>query len=116
MVKGLRHIRTHGSLAREGRFFGVAKNLRQEVKRGEFSGEGSWDGNVKSFVSKSIRKRLLLVLFLDANLKRKVYLNQIQQLQDLVAEMEQFLNEGIKGAATELQSLKRRLGRWEEGV
>ncbi|OGN11709.1 MAG: hypothetical protein A3C71_02950 [Candidatus Yanofskybacteria bacterium RIFCSPHIGHO2_02_FULL_43_15c] len=116
MIKGLRDIKTHGSLDREGRLFGVAKYLRQEVKRNEFSEEEFWEGKVKSFERKrGVRgRRFSPDLFLDSALKKKIRAGQIEQLQVFIIEMEKFISEGINGAAAELESLKRRLGRWEE--
>lgn len=43
-MRGLRDIKTHGTLAKEGRLVSVAKDLHRINGKGRPPEEGSWDG------------------------------------------------------------------------
>lgn len=114
-IKGLRDISTHGTLAREGRLVGVARNLHRIERRSGFSGNESWDGSVDNMMfKKSVKiRKPPNDLFQEIVSERKIQNAMIQQIQEFIAEMEMFAGEGIAGALAELQRLKTKLSDWQ---
>ncbi|MEK7200640.1 MAG: hypothetical protein AAB672_00720 [Patescibacteria group bacterium] len=112
-IKGLRDINTHGTLAREGRLVGVARDLHRIERRSGFSGNESWNGSVDNMVFKKSAKtqRLPHDLFQELVLKKKIQNALVQQIQESIAEMEMFAGEGVAGALAELQRLGTKLSR-----
>ncbi len=109
-ARGMHDIKTHGTLAREGRLISVARDLHRINKRG-FSEEGSWDGSVDSTVYRrpAQTQRPVRDLFHEIALGRKTLGQQMANIREFVAEMEEFVQEGIPGAANELSRLRERL-------
>lgn len=108
-IRGMRDIKTHSTLAREGRLISVAKNLRR-INRSGTSEERSWGGKVEPVVfnksAKSRSRRPPPNLFHDIT---KVQAEQIARVEEFIAEMEGFAEEGLPGALGELQCLKEKL-------
>lgn len=113
-LKGLRDIRTHGTLARQGRLISVARNLDRvrshEGKGGNIS--NGWSVELHIYPKQKLAKPRMMApasLSHDLFLGNKVRLHQIEVIQDLVQEMLQAIAEGIPGAVHELERLKKRL-------
>lgn len=116
-VRGFRDIKTHGSLAREGRLVSVARDLHGINRKGRPPEEGSWDGKVQNVAFKrgEETRRPSRDLFQDLALERNIRATQIAIVQELIAEMEGFMEEGLPGALAEFSRLKTKLS-WLEGV
>ena len=115
-VRGFRDIKTHGTLAREGRLVSVARNLHRMNRKGGSPENTSWDGSVDNMVVKKNAKarRPSRDLFQGLALERNIRATQIAVVQELIAEMEGFMEEGIPGAFIEFSRLKTKLSRLED--
>ncbi|MBU2081857.1 hypothetical protein KKH14_00240 [Patescibacteria group bacterium] len=113
-IKGFRDIKTHGTLAGEGRLVSVARDWHR-IKRSGFSENESWDGSVERMVFKKSAKtrRLSRDLFQTFALEKMIRETQIKKIWESITEMEIFANEEISGAIAELQRLKTKLSQWE---
>ena len=116
-IKGLRDIRTHSTLDREGQLVSVARNLHQ-IKRGGSLENESWDGSVGRMVFKrgTRAQRPTRDLFQDLALKRKILAPEITRVREVISEIEMFADEGVSGALAELQRLRAKLSRLESSV
>ncbi len=104
-IKGMRNIKTHGTLSREGKLLSVAKDLhRVDRKKINDVGIGAWDGNVARniFDKKSVKSTKLHSLNMG---KLPSF------IEDDIREMEVFAAEGLPGAKKELEWLRQRLSR-----
>lgn len=113
-IRGLCDIKTHGTLAKEGRLVSVARDWHRVGKSGSSEDE-SWDGSVDRMVFKKSAKarRPSQDLSQPLVLRREIRATLIKQVQESMAEMEMFADEGVPGALTELQRLKVRLSQFE---
>ncbi len=109
-IKGFRDIKTHGTLAREGRLVSVARDWHR-IKRGGSLENESWNGGVERMVFKKSAKmrRPSRDLFQTFALEKMIQETQIKQIWESIAEMEIFASEEISGAIAELQRLKTKL-------
>lgn len=114
-MRGLRDIKTHGTLAREGRLVSVARDLHQINRKSGSPENGSWDGKVNPILLKrSTRMRKpSRDLFQDLALEKNIRATQITIVQELIAEMDGFVKEGLPGALVELNRLKTKLSQLE---
>lgn len=114
-VRGLRDIKTHGTLAREGRLVSVARDLHRINKKGGFPEEGSWDGTINPMVLKrgTGTRRPSRDLFQELVLERNIRATQIATAQELIVEMDGFVEEELPGALDELSRLKTKLSQLE---
>ncbi|MFY9461826.1 MAG: hypothetical protein WAP51_01325 [Candidatus Sungiibacteriota bacterium] len=113
-MRGLHDIKTHGTLAREGRLVSVAKNLHR-INRSGYLEEGSWDGRVEHTVFKRGvgMRRPSRNLVQDFALEKKFRAAEIALVQECIAEMEAFANEGVPGALVECHRLRAKLSQLE---
>ncbi len=114
-IRGLRNIKTHSTLAREGRLVSVAKDWHR-INRGSGTLENrSWDGSVEPMVFKKSTKarRPSQDLFRVPELERQIRAALIKQVQEAIVEMETFSREEVPGALAELQRLKAGLSQLE---
>ena len=113
-IKGMRDIKTHGTLAREGRLVSVARDWHRIGRSGSSKNE-SWDGKADRMVFKKSAKarKASRDLFQDLALEREIRTTRIKQIREFIAEMEMFASEGISGALAELQRLKAKLSQSE---
>ena len=113
-IRGLRDINTHGTLAKEGRLVSVAKDWHRIGKSGTSENE-SWDGSVDRMVFKKSAevRRPSRDLFQTLAFKKEILATQIKQVQESIAEMEMFADEGVSGALVELQRLRVKLSQLE---
>lgn len=114
-LRGLRDIRTYGTLAREGRLVSVARDWHQINKIGRSSENESWDGNVDRMIVKrsAAARRPSRNLFQDLVLERKTRATLIKQVQESITDMDMFAGEKISGALAELRRLKVKLSQLE---
>ncbi len=119
-LRGLRDIKTHGSLAREGRLISVARNLHRV---GSCESEGGtiadgWSIERHIYPKKkpaSSRSTAVTSLHRELFLENKVRLYQVEVIRDFLREMRQAIAEGIPVAAGELKRLEKRLVELEIG-
>lgn len=108
MRRGLKDIKTHGTLAREGRLVSVAKNLHQ-TRGGQLD---SW--NIEQHIyypkKKSAGSRPAS-LHRDLFLENKARRYQIAMTQDFLEEMRQAILEGIPVSVHELERLQKKLAK-----
>lgn len=118
-LKGLRDIKTHGSLAREGRLISVARNLHgMESRKGEDTNiSDDWSVERHIYKKKSTRSRSAsgASLHRELFLENKARLYQIEVIQDFLQEMRQAIAEGIPVAMQEFERLTKRLAELEAG-
>lgn len=112
-IKGMHDIKTHGTLAREGRLASIAKDSCQINRNRGSLEKASWDGDIDCMIfnrSGAARKpgRDLLR---DSSLEKHVRTVCIQQVQESIDDMRIFASEKILGAAAELQRLEMKLSR-----
>lgn len=111
-VRGMRDIKTHGSLAREGKLLSVAKNLHGAGSHGARtdSEPRSWDGSVERYLysGEKVRKRSRPPF---GDTPEKVKAPLAETIMEFIEEMRNFASEGIPGAAEELRRLEARLTR-----
>lgn len=114
-MRGLRDIKTHGTLAKEGRLVSVAKDLHRTNGEGRPPEEGSWDGKINPVALKKDAgtRKSPRNLFQDLVLERNIKATQIAISQELIIEMEGFVEEGLPGALIELNRLKTKLSQLE---
>lgn len=116
-IKGLRDIRTHGSLAREGTLTSVARDwhkIRGSASIMDDASSGSWDGRVENCIYKKGTARIARpfrtrLLHHDLHLGERIRKQQIESTQSLLEELRQALAEGIPVASGELRRLEARL-------
>lgn len=113
-LRGLRDIKTHGSLAREGRLISVARNLHRMESREREGGNISDDWSIERHIYKKkgptkIFSPAVVPLHRELNLERRVRLHQIGVIRDFLQEMHQAIAEGIPVAVHEFERLTRRL-------
>ncbi len=119
-MRGIHDIKTHGSLAREGKLVSVARDWHKI--NGGGGGIGSAGGNMGNWSPHAYRgekeikrskpaKRFSspITPFQDPNLDGKIKSRQIEELQNSLAELEQAAGEGLSVSANELKRLKARL-------
>lgn len=112
-IKGLHDIRTHGSLAQEGKLISVARDWHRtgSNRAMDETASGFWDGKVEQHLYKkgptrtSPLSRTAPLPFLY----EKIKIQQIQMIQDLIKEVRQAMTEGIPVAKGEFQRLEARL-------
>lgn len=114
-VRGVHDIKTHGTLAREGRLVSVARDLHQINRKGVSPEEGSWDGKIKPIALKRSMgtRKPPRDLFQDLALEKNIRATQVTIVQELITEMEGFVKEGLPGALVELNRLKTKLSQLE---
>ena len=110
-VKGVRDIKTHTTLAREGKLVSVARDWHKRGQSGSGGGTESSDWSVERHVFKkeSANARRGRTAPSHYDLRLKARKRQAQVIQDQLREMEQAMAEGIPVAADELERLKTRL-------
>lgn len=119
-IKGLHDIKTHGSLAREGKLVSVARDWHKINGGGGGIGSaggntGDWSPHVyrseKEIKRSKPAKRFSspITPFQDPNLDGKIKSCQIEELQNSLAELEQAVSEGLSVSADELERIKARL-------
>lgn len=110
-VRGLRDIKTHGTLAREGRLVSVAKNFCRLRNRIETIPDSSgWNVERHIYKKKKVMNTTTVTpLHREPYLERKVRLHQIEIIKDLLVEFQQAIIEGLPVALHELKRLKTRL-------
>lgn len=117
-LRGLRDIKTHGSLAREERLIGVARNLH---KMGNCEGRDrniSDDWSVQQYIcpkKKLAEPRVAATIHPHREffLENKVRLHQIEVIQGFLQEMRQAIAEGIPVATHEFNRLTKSLAEWK---
>ncbi|MBI2446606.1 MAG: hypothetical protein HYV51_02170 [Parcubacteria group bacterium] len=117
-IRGIKDIKTHGTLAREGRLVSVARDWHKIGRSGSTEGSSEnqfWDGSVKHMVFKKSAetRRPSRGLFQDIALEKKIQAARIAQIQESIAEMEMFASEGMPGGFAELERLKIKLSQLE---
>lgn len=115
-IKGMRDIKTHAALAREGKLVSAARDWH---KRSEWDGARGntedWNPRVYRMEKKIRRSRpakrfpSLISFFQDPNLYEKIKSHQIEELRNFLAELEQAIMEGLSVSAKELERIKTRL-------
>ncbi|MBI2068532.1 MAG: hypothetical protein HYT67_00260 [Candidatus Yanofskybacteria bacterium] len=117
-MRGLRDIKTHGTLARKGRLVSVARDWHR-INGGNGTSENqSWDGSIEPMVfKKNVKARRFSRpsqdLFRVPELEGQIRATLIKQVQESIVEMEMFSSEGVPGALAELQRLKAELSQLE---
>ena len=113
-IRGMRDIKTHGTLAREERLVSVARDWHRSGRSGSSENE-SWDGSVNRMMFKKNAKtrKSSQDLFQTLALEKKIRVMRIEQVQEFIAEMEMFSSEGVPGALAELRRLKTKLSQLE---
>lgn len=119
-IKGLRDIKTHGILAREGRLIGVARDLRRTGNRESGSRAISDDWSVERHIypkKKPVRSRQASATSLHRELflENQVRLYQIEVARDFLQEMRQAMAEGIPVAMREFERLTKKLVELNDG-
>lgn len=119
-LRGMRDIKTHGSLAREGRLISVARNLHGAGSRESEGGTISDDWSIKQHIypkkgSAGSRSRVTTSLHRELFLENKVRMYQIEVVRDFLQEMRQAIAEGIPVATQEFKRLTKRLAELEAG-
>ncbi|MBI2035321.1 MAG: hypothetical protein HYT12_01410 [Candidatus Liptonbacteria bacterium] len=110
-IMGLRDIKTHSTLAREGRLVGVARNLHRQRNEADDAQRREW--KVERYIFKKPAKRRASNFHRELYLEKKVKLRQIEVARDLLEELHQAIAEGIPVAAHELERLRARLAQLE---
>ena len=111
-IKGFRDIRTHGSLAREGKLFSVAKNLHghgrfREMRSQAESGD-EWNVHVFRRDKKpAVRFSHFSSFPFSFEELKKIRMHQVEVASDLLRELHQALAEGLPVVASELERVKR---------
>lgn len=118
--RGLRDIKTHGSLAREGRLVSVARNLHRVRSRENENGTIWDDWSIERHVypkKKSGRPctAAKASLHRELFLENKVRLHQIEVIRDFLQEMHQAMAEGIPVAMQEFERLTKMLAKLGTG-
>jgi len=118
-IKGLRDIKTHVTLAREGKLVSVARDWHKRSEGGGGAGNaaGSDSWNVQRHVfrkdsgkGKPAKKVSSPVTpFQDPNSDEKIKSRKIEELKSSLVELEQAASEGIMVSADELKRLQARL-------
>ncbi len=111
-IKGMRDIKTHGTLSCEGKLLSVARDWRR-IDRGKINSVdmGAWDGSVARnvFYKKSAKPRLLnIVPFYQAG---ETMQELLRTAENDIEEMTRFVAEGLPGAKEELERLRQKLSR-----
>lgn len=119
-VRGLRDIKTHGTLAREGRLISVARNLHGLENRESKSGVISDNWSIERHMypkkkSAGPRQAPVASLHRELFLENKVHLYQIEVTRDFLQEMRQATAEGIPVAIQEFKRLTKKLSELEAG-
>ncbi len=111
-VRGMRDIKTHGTLSRAGNLISVARNLHGGGFHGARtdSESRSWDGSVERHLyggEKAAKRSRPSFGSTPENIKARI----AQTVREFIEEMRGFASEGIPGAAEELRRLEARLAR-----
>lgn len=119
-LRGLCDIKTHGSLAREGRLISVARNLHKLVSCESAGGNISDDWSIERYLCPkkkpaSPHPASAASLHRELFLENKACLYQIEVIRDLLQEMRQAAAEGIPVARQEFERLTKRLAELEAG-
>lgn len=117
-LRGLRDIKTHGSLAREERLISVARNLHRLGSRESEVGTISEDWRIEQHIypmkkPSGPRSTTLASLHRELFLENKARLYQIEVIRDFLQEMRQAMAEGIPVAMQEFERLTKRLAELE---
>lgn len=116
-LRGLRDIKTHGSLAREEKLISVARDLHRSGSR-KNEGTISDDWSVERHIYKKKRPAntaTVIPLRHELYLERKVRSHQIEITEDLFAEFQQAIVDGLPVAMHEFERLKTRLAELQTG-
>ncbi len=118
-MKGMHDIKTHGSLAREGKLVSVARDWHKCSEGGGGTGNsaGSDNWNVKQNVFRKdsgkgkLAKKVSssVTPFQDPNLEEKIKYRKIEELQNSLKELKQAASERIPVSVNELERIKSRL-------
>ncbi len=110
-IRGIHDIKTHGTLAREGKLISVARDLHKV--RGQEGHNGSSDWDISKHVYKKgtmkVRRSQAVPLYSDLYLDEKIKKHQIEVVEDQLQEMNQAMAEGIPVSVSELERLKAKL-------
>ncbi|MDP3947534.1 MAG: hypothetical protein Q8Q41_02490 [bacterium] len=108
----MRDIKTHGSLAREGKLISVARDLHGGGSHGARtdSESRSWDGSAERHLygGEKVAKRSRPSF---GATPEKIDALRAETIVEFIEEMRSFASEGIPGAAKELCRLEARLAR-----
>lgn len=108
--RGMHDIRTHNSLAREGRLISVARDLHRSNNIKDTPRSSDWDA--KQHIFKKTKPATVANVDpfrRDPCLERKVRLHQIEVAQSLLAEFQQAATEGLPVSLREVERLKTKL-------
>lgn len=116
-LKGLHDIRTHSSLAREGKLVSVARDLGRTARSN--TEKGDWDAwDVKNHVYPKVtgsRPANAVSSRRDMSLEKKARESLIERIQYFLQEMKQAIAEGIPVSMPEFERLKTRLAELQAG-
>lgn len=112
--RGVHDIKTHSTLAREGKLIGVARDWHKiRNGAGDNSSPESSDWSIGKHVynkgSTKVRRSRAMSFYSDLYLDEKIKKYQMQLIQDQLQEMNQAMAEGILVSVSELERLKVRL-------
>ncbi len=113
-MRGIHDIKTLGTLAREGKLIGVARDWHNvKGQAGHNGSPESSDWNINKHVYKGstmVRRSRATFFYPDLYLdEQKIKECQIKLIQGQLQEMNQALVEGIPVSVSELERLKERL-------
>lgn len=113
-VRGMRDIKTHGTLARAGLLISVARDLHRMENRGTAAENSDW--NVEQHVFKKDNRRSSPPLYpprsglsFPVDFGKKVREHLLRIIPDVIAELRQAAAEGIPVSIMELERLENRL-------
>lgn len=120
-IKGMRDIKTHGTLSREGKLFSVARDLHR-INRGKINSVdlGAWDGSVARNATAFDKNKLTKFRSSLNAIGLPFYQGEIMEklvsfIEDDIREMKGFMAEGLPGTKEELERLRQRLSRVKMG-
>jgi len=121
-LKGLRDIKTHGTLASERRLVSVARGLREsnlhasgKIRNGSGPSEWSeWDNwNVKVFKKERPAGRTTIAIPYQPYLEERIRLYLVKVTCDSLEELHQAVSEGLLVATHEVERLETKLAELE---
>lgn len=113
-LRGLRDIKTHGSLAREGRLVSVARDWHKLNNRGGDKTESGgfadgWDAKQHLVKNKPVHSVTASSLCRDRDFEKKSKSQQIERIIYLLTEFQRAIQEGLPVSLSAFESLKARL-------
>ena len=108
-LRGLRDIKTHGTLARNGELISVARDLHQIGRSSMEERWGDWNVTKALFQKPLGRSGSRRDMLWDLAREKKVLASQIAAIKSLLEEFNQAIAEGLPVAIQEFERLKARL-------